>query len=160
LASVVARREPARLLIVGTYRPVEAIAERHPVMRLKQELLSKRHCVEVALEGLDDEAIGAYLKQRFPTHRFPAELVANLHAHTSGNPLFLLNALSDFEERGWLRERDGAWECTADPARLGEAVPESTRDFIAFRLDQLPGSSLELLQAASVAGMSFSTQAL
>src|SRR5262249_16019035 len=109
LAALTARREPARLLIIDTCRPIEAIAHRHPVVRLKPELSSKRQCIELALEGLDAEGVGAYLNQRFTQHRLPTTFAARLHAQTSGNPLFMINALDELEQRGWLREQDGAW---------------------------------------------------
>jgi AAA ATPase domain len=39
LISAIARRsEPARLLVVGTYRPVEMLAPEHPLRTMKQEL--------------------------------------------------------------------------------------------------------------------------
>lgn len=37
-------------------------------------------------------------------------------------------------------------------------MPDSTREIINFRLEQLPAASREVLEAASVAGMTFSTQ--
>ena len=45
LISAVARRnEPARLLIVGTYRPVEVLAHDHPLRAMKQQLQLHRYC--------------------------------------------------------------------------------------------------------------------
>ena len=83
-----------------------------------------------------------------------------METQTSGNPLFVLNALDDFVQRGWLIDSDAGWQCTADLAVIGAAVPDSTRDIIAFRLDQLPPASREILEAASVAGMTFATQSV
>src|SRR5262249_2272272 len=37
LAFVARRCEPARLLVIGTYRPVEVIMREHPLWRVKQE---------------------------------------------------------------------------------------------------------------------------
>ncbi len=160
IAGLMARRAPARLLIVCTYRPIDAIAGQHPINRLKHELVSKDNAVELGLDGLGVEAVGAYLDGRYGRARLPADLPVQLHAHTSGNPLFLLNALADFERRGWLRQRDGEWECSADVATLANAVPDSTRALIGFRIDQLPQQSRDVLEAASISGMSFSTQAV
>jgi len=153
-------REPGRLLIIGTYRPVDAIAAQHPIIRLRHELASQGRCRELALEGLDAAAVGALLDQRFPNHQFPHGFADRLHEQTSGNPLFLLNALADFEQRGWLRERGGVWQCTFDLDALDAAVPETTRELVAFRLEQLPAATLELLEAASIVGMTFTTQAV
>lgn len=160
LAALAARREPARLLILVSYRPSDAIARLHPITRLKHELSAKRQCVEIAIGGLDHDAVAAYLARRFPSHRLLRELAAELQAHTGGNPLFIRNALDDFVRRGWLEERCGAWECTVDLETLVAAVPENTREMIAFRLQQLSESDLQMLEAASVIGQTFATQAL
>jgi len=160
LAALAARREPAQLMIVASYRPADAIAQLHPVTRWKHELASKRQCRDIVLEGLESDAVAAYLAGRFPNHRLPTELAAQLQAQTSGNPLFMLNALEDFVQRGWLKERGGVWECTVDLAMLAGAVPDGTREMIAFRLQQLSAVDLDLLEAASVVGTSFVAQAL
>ena len=71
LWALASRRDPARLLIIATYRPVDAIAQQHPIIRVKHELTSKRQCVELALGGLDTAAVGAFLDRRFAGHRLP-----------------------------------------------------------------------------------------
>lgn len=160
LGALAARRGRARLLILGTYRPYDAISAGHPIVRLKHELVGKRQCVELALGGLSSAAVGEYFDQRFVPHRLSPTLASRLHAQTSGNPLFLLNALADFEQRGWLYLSDGEWECGVDVDTLGRSVPDGTRDLIAFRLELLPPATLDVLEAASLAGMSFTTQAV
>jgi DNA-binding winged helix-turn-helix (wHTH) protein/tetratricopeptide (TPR) repeat protein len=160
LWALAAQREPARLLVIGTYRPVDAIADHHPVVRLKHELASKRQCIELALEGLDLAAVETVVERRFGGSQLPSGFGARLHAQTSGNPLFLLNALADFEQRGWLSAADGTWRCTVDLPTLEAAVPDGTRELIAFRLEQLPPATLEMLEAASLLGVSFATQAV
>ncbi len=156
--SLAARREPARLLVVGTYRSVDAIAAQHPIIRLKHELASRRHCVEVALEGLRAESVATFLELRYPGHQFPSWLAPCLAEQSAGNPLFLLNALADLERRGSLHEEDAAWRCAAGMESIADAVPESSRELIGFRLDQLPQSTKLLLEAASVVGAGFAVQ--
>ena len=39
LAMLARRREPARLLVLGTYRPAEVVVRDHPLQTVKQELL-------------------------------------------------------------------------------------------------------------------------
>jgi len=160
LAGLAMRREPARLLVVGTYRPVDAIAELHTIVQLKHELTAKRQSVEIALDGFSTDAVHAFLAARFARNDFPPELAQRLQAQTSGNPLFLLNAVEDLEARGWLASVDGTWRCTVTPERVGEAVPESTRAMIDARLARVPDALLTLLEAASVAGSSFASQTL
>ena len=43
------RRAPARLLVVGTYRPVEVIVREHPLYALKLDLMLHRQCTELPL---------------------------------------------------------------------------------------------------------------
>jgi len=160
LAALASRREPGRLVMIASYRPADAIAQQNPITRLKHELAAKGQCIDVGLQGLTSDAVGIYLTRRFPKHHLPAELALQLQSETSGNPLFLLNALDHFVQRGWLAERDGVWECTVDLATLAGAVPDGTREMIAFRLLQISALDRELLGAASVIGTSFATQAL
>lgn len=160
LAGLAIRREPARLLVVGTYRPVDAIAEMHPIVQLKHELIVKRQCLELTLDGFPADAVGTFLAARFASSAFPPTLAGQLHAQTAGNPLFLLNAVEDLEQRGWLAAVDGVWRCLVAPEELAGAVPESTRAMIDARLARLPDASLTLLEAASVIGPSFASQTL
>ena len=43
LAFIARRRERARLVIIGTYRPVEVLAHEHPLKAVKQELQVHEH---------------------------------------------------------------------------------------------------------------------
>lgn len=160
LAALAMRREPARLLVIASYRSVDAIAKQHPIATLKHELAAKGLCIPLALDGLTSDAVSAYLACRFPNHRLPPDLAGQLQTQTSGNPLFLLNALEDFVQRGWLIDRGDAWECTVDLDTLTAAVPDGTRAMIAFRLQQLSAEDLQMVEAASLIGSSFATQAL
>src|SRR6185369_8563646 len=158
LWALAARREPAKLLIIGTYRSADAIAHQHPIIRLKHELKAKRLCVELALDGLPSDTIGAILERHYPHHDLPAALAERLHEQTAGNPLFLLNALADLEQRGWLKQQDSIWRCTVDLDAISSAVPESTRDLIGFRLDQRSSETRAMLEAATLVGGTFATQ--
>jgi predicted ATPase len=46
------RQEPARLLVLGTYRSVDVIVRGHPLQAVKQELMRHRQCAELSLELL------------------------------------------------------------------------------------------------------------
>ena len=66
LLSMLARRqETARLLIVGTYRPVEVLTRDHPLKGVKQELQLHRRCEELALDFLTEGDVAEYLVVRF-----------------------------------------------------------------------------------------------
>ncbi len=94
LISAIARRsEPARLLIVGTYRPVEMLANDHPLRTMKQELELHRYCEELRLKLLSEENVVDYLARRFASEgsRQFDTLAPVIHARTDGNPLFMVN---------------------------------------------------------------------
>ena len=65
LAFVERRREPARLLVLGTYRPVDVPVRKHPLRALKQELQVHGHCTELLLDFLSAEEVAEYLAVRF-----------------------------------------------------------------------------------------------
>src|SRR5207245_9194380 len=65
LAYVARRREPARLLVIGTYRPVEVIVQEHPLRAVKQELQVHGHCQDLPLGSLSDAAEGEAQAGRF-----------------------------------------------------------------------------------------------
>src|SRR5262249_27812687 len=92
LISYLARqRQRAKLMLIGTYRPVELIVSGHPLKAVKRELVGKQQCEELPLEYLTKEAVAKYLSVRFPTNRFPEELAALIHERTEGSPLFIVN---------------------------------------------------------------------
>jgi predicted ATPase len=65
LAFVARRQEPARLLIIGAYRPVEIIVSDHSLKSVKQELQLHGQCNELPLSFLTEEHVDKYLVRRF-----------------------------------------------------------------------------------------------
>jgi DNA-binding winged helix-turn-helix (wHTH) protein/predicted ATPase len=66
LLSVLARRrEAARLLVLGTYRPVEMLANGHPLRTVRQELQLHKQCEEQRLGFLTEAHVAEYLARRF-----------------------------------------------------------------------------------------------
>ena len=95
LAYVARRPDPARLLILGTYRPVDAIVQAHPLRTVLTELQQHGQCVELALDYLSEAEVAAYLGQRFGGTRLAADLARVLHQRTHGNPLFLIAVVDE-----------------------------------------------------------------
>jgi predicted ATPase len=65
LSFVACRRAPARLLIIGAYRPVEVIVNNHALRAVKQELHLHGQCNELPLSFLMEEHVTTYLARRF-----------------------------------------------------------------------------------------------
>ena len=65
LAMLARRREPARLLVVGTYRPADVIANGHPLRGLAGELQAHAQCRGLPLGFLTPPEVTQYLAARF-----------------------------------------------------------------------------------------------
>ena len=155
LALLARRRTPAHLLVIGTYRPVEAIVHHHPLRTVVQDLQRHGHATELALALLNAEAVAAYLAARFPQREFPATLAPWLHQRTDGHPLFLVTLVQALVERGVLREQDGRWTVQGDIEALALEVPESLRQLLEQQIARLPPEVQRVLEVASVAGVEF-----
>ena len=161
LISYLARqRQAAQLMLIGTYRPVELIVSGHPLKAVKQELLAKQQCEELALEYLSEEAVAMYLSIRFPANRFPAELAGLIQERTEGNPLFMVNAVDYLVAEGLIGETEESWELAVEIENVEVGVPDSIKQMIEKQVDHLDANEQRTLEAASVAGAEFSTLAV
>ena len=88
LDALARRREPARLLVVGTYRRSDAVAQDHPVHRLARELRGRGLCTEIAVGPLSRDAVADYVDGTARLGRV-ARVSAVLRERTGGNPLFV-----------------------------------------------------------------------
>src|SRR5262249_2206015 len=154
------RQEPARLLVIGTYRPADAMLQDHPLHPLAQELCTRGYGVQLPLTFLTQEAVGQYLALRFRGTALPAGLPRLIHERTDGNPLFMVNLVDSWVAAGLLIEDGGQWTLRTGLGALAEGVPESLRELIAQQLARLSAEDQEILEVASVAGMQFSTAAV
>ncbi len=154
LAYVARRRDPSRLFVLGTYRPLETLAPEHPLRTMVQELCLHGHGVEVKLNYLSEAGVASYLAHGLAVSTPPTALARALHQRTSGNPLFLVAIVADMIRQ----HQDVAIGNMIDPQTTD--IPESLRQFIAQQIDQLPASDQQLLEAASVAGTTFCLEAL
>jgi predicted ATPase len=156
LAMFARRRDPARLLILGTYRPADVAAGEHPLKPVKQELQLHGHCEELTLEFLGEAAVGDFLSARLPGTSFPERLVQVLHRDTSGNPLFLVNLVDDWIARGRIREVDGRWDLAVSLDDVDSDVPHTLAQMVERQIERLTPHEQAVLAVASVAGAEFS----
>ena len=90
LGALAHREDPARLLVLATYRPVDAAVAGHPVASLKRSLLQRGECQELDLPLLDESGVATYLRGRFAWKQEPVELGLRVHLQSEGNPLFMV----------------------------------------------------------------------
>jgi DNA-binding winged helix-turn-helix (wHTH) protein/predicted ATPase len=152
LAYAVRRRDPARLLVLGTYRPVEALLYNHALRSLIAELRQQPQCAELVLDYLSGDAVQDYLRQRFGSIPSLHELAEVLRRRTGGHPLFLTAIVDEL----LLRPNPESADLTA----MANVIPAGVRQFIERRFEQLSGEEQEILAAASVAGDPFSVAAV
>jgi predicted ATPase len=161
LLAVLARRwEPARLLLIATYRPPEVRRRAHPLHTIQQELQLHGHCVELPLTLLTEDAVATYLACRLPGLPRVDRLARLVHQRTEGNPLFMVTLVDSWLTEGVLLEQDGVWALAAAVEALHNSVPDSLRQLIDRQLDGLSAGEQRMLEAASVAGVEFSAAAV
>lgn len=163
LISTLARRqEPARLMLLATYRPVEIILEQHPLKRLKHELQIRHRCEELPLELLREAAVTEYLAARFSGYSFPADLSGLIYRQTEGNPLFVVTLADDLQRLSLLREdrKTNTWQLKVTLDQFSSAVPKSVQQIIESQFEQLTGDERGWLNVASVVGAEFSAFAV
>ena len=153
MLSLVARRSaPARLFIVGTYRPSDAGAVDRPLKSMKQELVAHAQTVEIALGNLGHADVRTYLARRFPGSGDESDVSAFVYRRTEGHPLFMVQ-MTDY------LARQGAQGAIASALQEASetAVPHGLRELIDVQLGRLTDTERQVLETASVAGAEFST---
>jgi DNA-binding winged helix-turn-helix (wHTH) protein/predicted ATPase len=156
LAVLARRRDPARMLIIGTYRPADVAAALHPLKPVKQELQLHGDCEELALEFLSEGAVREYLAHRLSASALAPDLAPFLHRNTSGNPLFMVNVVDHVIARGHVREVDGGWALSIPVSALAAEVPDTLWQLVDKQIERLTPQEQAVLAVASVAGAEFS----
>lgn len=152
LALLAQRSEPARLLVLGTYRPVDTILTGHPVKDLKQRLTQQRQCSELALDLLAADDIDAYLRARMAGPA-PPRLAEVVHQRTDGNALFMVMVVDELL---------AASRSAAEPAGAGgldavaAALPDGVRQMVERQIERFADDDVALLEAAALARFEFS----
>lgn len=147
---------PARLLVIGTFRPAGAKASRHPVYATAQELRARGQCELIELPRLAVRELEEYLNVRMPGAPFARELAALLHERTSGNALFVGNLVGSWIERGFLAKGETEWALATSMSTLETDVPESLQQLIEKHVAALEEDQQRMLEAASVIGRELS----
>jgi tetratricopeptide (TPR) repeat protein len=160
ISALARRREPSKLLLLGTYRPGAVMLTDSPLRALKQDLLLHQLCDEVALERFGESEIAEYLATRFPDSELPSGLTGLIRRHSDGNALFMVAILDDIVKKGIISNDQGRWRLTEQLDRIDPGIPETLRELLALSFDQLALQEQNILRCASVAGERFSVWAV
>ena len=160
LAYAARRRDRARLLILGTYRPVDAIMRAHPLRPMAQELRRHGQCAELSLEYWSEAGVATYLRQRFGADPPGERWVRAIHQRTTGNPLFTIKVMDELVRQGHLQQEVSRGTLQGDPETVVRVTPDSLRQLIEHQLASLSSEEQALLETASVVGAVFSAAAV
>ena len=155
---IAGRREPARLLVVASFRPAEARSANSPLQGLALRLVQRRQALELQLPSLDAAAIVAYLRGRFGAAAEMAHeaLAGFLHRRTEGNALFVVAIVEDLIQRRALDQVAGTWSLRVNLRDLDSSLPESLRQLVHYQIEHLSPAERRMVEAAAVAGTDFS----
>jgi DNA-binding winged helix-turn-helix (wHTH) protein/tetratricopeptide (TPR) repeat protein len=155
ISAIARRREPARLLVLGTFRAADLILSESPLKGLRQDLLQHRLSSEVTLERLQESDVAEYLATEFGAGDLPSGLAAVIHRQSEGNPLFMTAMLDHLTQQGVLLQTDGRWRMTIPIDQVDPGVPETLRQMLEVQLQHASARERQLLTCASVVGQYF-----
>ena len=157
IAFLAGRREPARLLLVASFRPADAQAGAAPLHGLALQLVQRGQVMPLALGLLDEAAIARYLRARFDNAaKLPFVALATfLHRRTDGNALFTVAMVDDLVRSGRVVEAEGPWTLRGSVAELGDGLPDDLRHLVHAQIERLDEDDRRLVEAAAVAGTDF-----
>jgi len=158
ISAVARRRGPCKLLVLGTYRPVDVILLQSPLKALRQDLVMHKLCFEIALERLTEPDVAGYLAAEF-SGELPMGLAELVYRHSEGNPLFMTAIVSDLLKSGLL-VKEGAWRLTAHLSQIVPGVPETLQQMLEIQVERLSETEQRVLRCASIAGRRFSAWAV
>ena len=154
------RRDPARLMMIGTYRPVEVILGDHPLKSAKRELQAHGLCHEIPLEYLSEGDVAAYLEVKLRGHRLEKRLARLIHKRTEGNPLFMVNLVEYLIDERAIVKDDGEWRLPHGLGAIESGIPDNVRQLIEKQIERLGAEERTVLEGASVVGMECSSAAI
>ena len=155
ISALARRRTPARLMVLATYRPQDGSADQG-LKLLKQDLLMRRLCIELALGPLKREAVGRMLSGELGQEALPEALEGFIFTRSEGNPLFVKAMLEHLiAERYLVRNESGAWRQRATFPETDSGVPDQLSQMIELEIERLGADDQRLLEAASLMNVAF-----
>jgi tetratricopeptide (TPR) repeat protein len=160
LSAIARRREPAKLLVLGTFRPADVILSESPLKALRHDLGLHQLSRDLELAPLGEDDVVAFLAAELGTADLPDGLPRVLHRHSDGNPLFLTAMLDHLVQQGVLGRAENGWALTVPIDQIELGVPETLRQMLEIQLQHSSDEDRRLLECASVAGHHFTAWAV
>ena len=147
------RSEPARLLVLASYRPVDASIQVHPVTVVHRELQLREISSEIAIDPFNLDEVVDFLMRRFPGTDIPEEVSHGLFARTGGHPLFVSNLVDYLVSQH-------QWSPLSQEIVVDKALPDTIRRVIEREIERLSADEQRMLVTASAIGSQFSAMVL
>jgi predicted ATPase len=159
LVSALARRRgPAKLIVLATYRAHDVDTE-HTLKGLKQDLVMRRLCSEMALNPLPKEAVRELLSRELKQGVPPPGLTSFVHQHSEGNPLFAMAILEHLIAQRFLicdhSEGEARWKQRVPFQEMEAGVPDGVAQMIELEIDRLSPQEQRMLEAGSLISVAF-----
>ncbi|UCG70642.1 MAG: AAA family ATPase [Thermoplasmata archaeon] len=149
------------LVILGTYRPEDVIAQNgkvHPLIETMQMMDREELYEEIELHRLPEECISEFLFSLLGKNDFSDEFINRIYKETEGNPLFLIQLVKFLVEEKIIENHNGIWKLTKEPDKID--IPSEIYNLIARRLGKVEEEYREVLNYASVIGDVFTSTLL
>jgi len=162
ILSIIISKEKHSILLIGSYRPFEAIPV-SPLSSLFQTLNSlKPSPLEIELLGLKTEDIRELIINSLKLeHKEAHELARLCKTHTLGNPYFINEFLNDLHSENHIQfdSSKGKWICNHKDVKHSK-MKENAVDFIGKKCNELDTTTQELIKIGSCLGNFFDTDLL
>jgi predicted ATPase len=158
ISALARRRAKARLMVLATYRPQD-VATEHRLKWLKQDLLVRKLCAEIAPAPLGRTAVRELLSEELAQEAPPPGLDSFVHHHSEGNPLFAIAILEHLIAQRFLVRggTDGVarWEQRAPFQEMEASVPDGLTQMIELEIERLSPEEQRMLEAGSLISVAF-----
>ncbi|ASL47803.1 Transcriptional regulator HilA [Burkholderia sp. AD24] len=153
LLSMLAQRETlTRLMVTCTFRVTQGRTLQGGV----SHLATHRRCTVLRLAPLTLEAIGTWLTAGAPPTPADQEFAHLLSERSGGNPLFIRALLEHLLELSLVCRHGDGWRPTSMAATIRSALPPTVLHALESLIQRLSADIQRMLEAASVAGTTFS----
>src|SRR5262245_3486373 len=156
VAELAERTDPAALLILATYRPVDVVLGAHPLKQVRQALQAHGRSRELWLRALGPGDVADYLRARCPGLPDAQAAARVVFERTDGNALFVKGVVDDLVATGAIVPVGARWDLAVPVDRLAVGVPQGLRSLIAAHVERLTDGERETLEAGSIVGRTFS----
>src|SRR5262249_28551339 len=150
LARFAPGRGPAHLMVIGSFRPVDAIVHDHPLRAVEHELFARGLCETLSLELLSRADVAEYVAARLGLQSADESrrIAALLYERTEGNALFMVSVLDDFVARGLLPSPDARWHVEGPLDRATRWIPVGLQELLGRQMRRLTPDARRTLEAA------------